>query len=106
MEYKRLLDKFCGDIGSLLFKIDDYERFIREFEKYRSIKWKTRVRKEIKISDLTNSHLDNIINFINNKSPEWIKIFNYEKQYREYKKELPSLIEEYNYYQDIMHNCL
>lgn len=106
MEYERLLDNFYGSMSSLLFEIETYEKFIREFEKYRSIKWKTKVGKEIKISDLTNSHLDNIINFINNKSPEWIKILNYEKQYRKYKKKLPSLIEEYNYYQDIMYNCL
>lgn len=87
---------FYTRVVNVRHQIDSYEKFITEYtskrDKYPS--WITRDRQVIKIQDITDSHLNNLINYLKYSESPWYDIFICEKKYRNILKELPLLKKE------------
>lgn len=60
-----------------------------------SHRWATKDGTQIWIYEIEDSHIDNLIPFIQRKDPEnktnWIDVFRAEKRYRQLKAKLPSM---------------
>ena len=66
--------------------------------------WVTRDGKHIKVEDITDSHLSNLLNFLP-KGNVWYKVFMCEKKYRNIMKRLPEWKKENLRNEEIMQNC-
>ena len=93
------IQSFFDKIASISWCINDYKRWMKEYEKQRDNypNWITKNGEHIKIQNIENTHLDNLIKFMGKKDPEnaWTFAFKYEKKYRELKKKIPEMENEY-----------
>lgn len=94
--------QFFGELASTTMDIDDMQRWINTYlhqrENYPS--WITKDGKEIKVGDITDSHIENLLNFVPSDST-WHKMFEYEKKYRKLKDELIELKNKESYYREV-----
>ena len=94
------ISRFLGSMACLRWDIEDYEKWMADYESKRPNypAWETRGGRHIWIYEIEDSHLDNLIPFIKRKDPEnkthWLDLFKTEQRYRELKKKLPSLKDE------------
>ena len=74
----------------------DTEKWINDYFSKRKDypKWRTRDGQEIKVEDVTDSHLENLLRFLKDKDETWYQVFTCEKRYRELVKKLPRLKKE------------
>lgn len=87
------IDRFFGEIASTRFDILDLERWCRTYESFNYPDWTMRDGNTIKLSNMTETHIDNTINMLKRKNPDdgWIKILEQEKQYRRKKEQIRQL---------------
>lgn len=89
--------RFCDSMACLRWDIEDYEKWMRDYEGKRQTypAWVTRDGTHIWIYEIEDSHLDNLIPFVQRRDPEnkthWVDVFRAEKRYRQLKKELPRM---------------
>jgi len=82
---------------SLRWDIEDYEKWMADYESKRQTypAWVTKDGTHIWIYEIEDSHLDNLIPFIERKDPEnkthWLDVFKAEKRYRELKAKMPKM---------------
>ena len=84
-------------------QIYDSKRWIGDYLSKRKgyPNWITRDGRSIPVSEVTDSHLENLLNYIPENNV-WHKVFSCEKYYRELMKKLPKLEEEDNYNDEII----
>lgn len=94
--------QFFGELASTTMGIDDMERWINTYLHQRGNypSWTTKDGKEIKVGDITDSHLENLLNFVPSDCT-WHKAFEYEKKYRKMKNELTELRNKESYYREV-----
>ena len=85
-----MIESFFSHAVDLRERINDSEKWIRAYLSQRKNypEWVTKEGVRIKIGDITDSHLNNLLNFVPENSV-WHKAFTYEKKYRYLKKNLP-----------------
>ena len=94
------MDRFFGRIASLRWDIENVETWMADYESKRPNypAWETKDGRHIWIYEIEDSHLDNLIPFVQRKDPEnqthWVDVFRAEKKYRQLAKELPRMKEE------------
>ena len=82
------ITRFYDHMVGLSWDIDDYSKWMREYEKLRDKypAWVTRDGRKIKIRDITDEHLANLIPFVERKDPNnetrWAELLRQEQQYR------------------------
>ena len=97
--------RFYDHIVNIRWTIQDYENLCNDYLEQRKHypMWKTKDGIKIKIQDITDNHLENLISFILKKDPKnqthWIDVFKREKYYRQLCKEIKDLKAEYKYMQ-------
>ena len=103
---------FCDSMACLRWDIEDYEKWMADYESKRPNypTWETKDRTLIWIYEIEDSHLDNLIPFIQRKDPEnktnWIDVFRAEKRYRELKAKLPAMKSELQHMEYVSDMCL
>lgn len=86
---------------NIRWTIEDYEEWCKEYLEQRKSypMWKTKEGRELKIQDITDNHLENLIPFVLKKDPKnqthWIDVFRAERNYRQLCKEIKDLKAEY-----------
>lgn len=99
--------RFYDHMVNVRWTIEDYEEWCKKYLKARKSypAWKTKAGELIKIENITDSHLENLIPFVLKADPNnqthWFDAFKREKYYRQLCKELKHLKAELNYLQDI-----
>lgn len=94
------INNFFDYLMCLRWNIEDYEKWINSYKDVRKNypDWKTQKGEYIKIENLSDEHLTNLIKFIKRKDPnnktKWIEIFEQEKEYRKKIKEFLKMKEE------------
>ena len=73
-------------------RIYENEKWINDYLSKRENypKWTTRDGRQISVGDITDSHLENLLNFVP-RGNVWHQVFTCEKLYRKLKEELPNL---------------
>lgn len=89
------IDKFFGEIASIRMDIDDLRRWCSKYETFK-YEWTTRYGTKIKLSNMTEQHLNNTIALVKRKDPtnEWLIALEQEKTYRKYRERLSKLTRE------------
>ena len=86
--------------ASLEWIIQDHTKWISEYLTIRETlpDWRTKEGNFIKIKDMTDLHLHNVISYLRTKDPNdthhWINVFCQEQKYRQLRCEINTLIEE------------
>lgn len=86
-----LVSSFFNELITLRWDIEDYTSWMKKYEsqRYKYPEWITKSGKHIKIYDLEDSHLDNLISFVAKKDKEnkthWIDVLKSEQRYRKLK---------------------
>lgn len=99
--------RFNDHMVNVQLNIEYYGKWCKKYlEERKSYPlWKTKEGKEIKIEDITDSHLENLIPFVLKKDPKnqthWFDALERERYYRRLCKELRQLNAEYRYMQSI-----
>lgn len=89
--------RFYDRMASLRWNIEDYEKWMADYESKRQTypAWVTKDGTHIWIYEIEDSHLDNLIHFVERKDPEnkthWVDVFRAEKRYRRLRERLPSM---------------
>lgn len=97
--------RFYDHIIAIRCAIEDYEAWCKKYLEQREFypTWKTKEGRELKIQDITDSHLENLIPFVLKRDPNnqthWFDAFKREKYYRQLCKEIKDLKAEYKYMQ-------
>lgn len=88
-------EMFFNRVMEVRETINDYEKWIEDYlEKRKKYpEWVTRDGKHIPVGEVTDSHLENLLNFLP-ENTAWHKAFEYEKTYRRLKEKLISLKKE------------
>lgn len=103
---------FYNHMAGLAWDIDDYTKWMKAYETMRLgyPTWVTKDGKKLRIYEISSSHLDNLIEFIQKKDPDnktkWVDVFKAEKRYRELALEIKKLKTEYDRMQSISDECL
>jgi hypothetical protein len=103
---------FYNHMTSLSWDLDDYTEWMASYESQRDgyPDWVTKDRQHIKVRDITNSHLENLIHFVYRKDPDnethWIDVLKAEKRYRELKKKVPQMKAELAHMREVSDLCL
>lgn len=108
------IDNQIGEFYDRLFylrlSIEDYSEWINHYENIRKNypSWKTKEGKQIKIEDIDNNHLNNLIALLTDKEPNstWLKAFKQEQNCREVKEKLNKLKQELSEMEEISDICL
>lgn len=104
------IDRFFGEIVSTRMEIEECTKWINDYEtkRYDYPCWKTRDGENIPIYNITDSHLDNLIPFIEKQDPNnetnWIELFKTEKFYRTLKKKVEELKQTLHECENIQYN--
>lgn len=104
--------RFYDSMVSLRWNIEDSEKWVEDYESNRKNypAWKMKDGQMISIYDIEDSHLDNLISFVQRADPEnkthWIDVFRAEKRYRELKAKLPSMNDELRQMEYVSEMCL
>lgn len=104
--------RFCDSMTCLRWDIEDYEKWMADYESKRQNypAWETKDGQHIWVYEIEDSHLDNLIPFVQRKDPEnkthWVDVFRAEKRYRRLKKELPSMKAELMNMEMVADECL
>lgn len=105
-----ILNDFYDRMASLSIGITHIEGWIRDYENKRKHypDWVTREGVSIKLQDISDSHLENLIPFMKKKDPTngWLQAFEYEKRYRKLVKKLNLMKLEYKEMGHISDMCL
>lgn len=103
---------FCDKLASLRWSIEDAERWMKNYESWRQYfpVWETKDGQQMKVSEIDDTHLDNLIPFIEKRDPKnvtnWVDVFKAEKRYRELKKLMPSKKAELHEMEEAADRCL
>ena len=104
--------RFCDSMACLRWDIEDSEKWIADYEKQRPHypAWETKDGTLIRIDEIEDSHLNNLIPFVKRQDHEnkthWLDLFKAEKRYRELKKDLPSMKAELAHMEYVSDMCL
>lgn len=96
-------EQFFGHVADVRMRIDSKETWIKDYTSKRESYpcWTTRDGQQIKVENVTDSHLENLLNFLPEKNV-WHRIFECEKLYRKFKKEISELKKESKHLDDII----
>lgn len=103
---------FFDNMMCLRWDIEDDEKWMKDYEAKRPNypAWETKDGQHLWIYEIEDSHLDNLIPFMEKQDPEnkthWIDVFRAEKKYRWLKKKLPSKKAELLYMEMVADVCL
>ena len=95
-----LISDFYDTMCGYRWKISDREEWVRKYEEARRDypEWETRDGRKMRVEDIGDTHLENLIPFIKRRDPEnkthWVDAFECEKRYRKIKSELPKMRKE------------
>lgn len=93
-------EQFFNHVANIELELDEKITFKEKYEANRDKypDWVTKDGTHIKVRDLTNSHLDNLLKFIPKKDPnnetKWINVIKCEIAYRSINQEIQALKEE------------
>ena len=91
-------EQFFGEMARLRFEIDEEEEWLKKYVTARRAYplWKTKLGGEIRLEDMTDSHIENALRLVLERDSEngWVKAFQQEKTYRELINKLPEKKEE------------
>lgn len=102
----------CDSMTCLRWDIEDYQKWMADYESNRNNypAWVTKDGQHIWVYELEDSHLENLIPFVQRKDPEnkthWIDVFRAEKRYRELKAKLPAMKSELQHMEYVSDMCL
>ena len=102
----------CDSMTCLRWDIEDYQKWKADYESNRNNypAWVTKDGQHIWVYELEDSHLENLIPFVQRKDPEnkthWIDVFRAEKRYRELKAKLPAMKSELQHMEYVSDMCL
>ena len=103
---------FFNHMASVRWDLEDSEKWLRDYEKnrYGYPDWVTENGVHIKIYELTDSHLANLIPFVEREDPEnktkWIDLLRAEKRYRELIKKIQKMKEKLANMEHVSNVCL
>ena len=104
--------RFCDKQASLRWDIEDDERWMKTYESWRQYfpAWETKDGQQMKVYEIDDTHLDNLILFIKKRDPKnvtnWVDMFKAEKRYRELKKLMQSKKAELREMEETDDRCL
>ena len=104
------IQRFYDSMVILRWDMEDNKKWIEKYLSFRDEypDWITKEGQHIKLKDLTDSHLNNLIPFVKRKDPDnktnWIKILEQEKTYRGLKIKLNKSQEELAYMEEVEEN--
>ena len=82
------IQRFFDHKVSLSWAIDDYTKWMQDYKSKRNKypDWITKDGIHIKVCDISDQHLNNLIPFVEKRDPEnkthWVDVFKAEKRYR------------------------
>lgn len=106
------IQRFYDRMVSLSWGIENYSKWMREYEKYRDEypAWVTRDGREIKIRDLSDKHLANLIPFVERTDPKnetrWAELLKQEQKYRNFSKKVAEMEAELAKMREVSEMCL
>ncbi len=106
------INSFLEKMACLRWDIEDRKKWMKDYESKRQNypAWETKDGQHLWIYEIEDSHLDNLIPFIQRQDPEnkthWVDVFRAEKRYRQLKKEMPSMKAELLYMEMMAEECL
>lgn len=91
-DYTDFLEACCrspfSEYAEAQLELEELRRWKQKYERnrYKYPPWVTKTGEQIKVKDLTDSHIEALLNFIPKKDPKnetkWIEVIKSEKQYR------------------------
>ena len=106
------IDSFYNEMAALRLEINSIDYSMKEFEKNRRQypQWRMKDGRFIKISDISDEHLNNLICFIKRKGQgndrKWLWLFENELNYRKNKAIKEDLLKTLEEYEEVENNCL
>ena len=106
------IGQFYDHIASQSWNIDAYEKWMKDYESKRMNypAWETKDGRHIWVYEIEDSHLDNLIPYIQRQDPEnkthWIDVFSAERKYRELSKKIEKMKSELAYMRKVGEICL
>lgn len=106
------ISRFFDYMASLSWDIEDYSKWMREYEanRYKYPAWVTKDGRSIPIHELTDEHLANLIPFVERKDPNnetrWVELLKQEQQYRRLSKKVPEMKAELAHMRNVSEMCL
>lgn len=106
------ITRFYDHMACLSWDIEDYSKWMRSYEanRYKYPAWVTNDGREIKVYDLTDEHLANLIPFVERKDPKnetrWIELLCQEQQYRRLSKKVVRMKQELEKMRYVSEMCL
>lgn len=101
-------EQFFSRLANLRCEISRAVQWKKDYEKNRDNypSWVTKDGEEIKVRDLKDSHLDNLLKFVPKRDPnnetKWVDILKSEKRYRTFDSYLDEKEAELSYYEEVM----
>lgn len=106
-DYTDFVETYCRtpftDYAEAQLELTELEQWKRNYESKRDKypEWVTKTGQKIKVRDLTDSHIENLLKFIPKKDPnnetKWLDVIKCEKQYRNINNEIVSKKNEINH---------
>ena len=106
------ITNFYNHMTSLSWELDNYTKWMASYESQRNKypDWVTKDGQHIKVRDIMDSHLENLIPFVSKKDPDnethWLDVLKAEKRYRELTKKLPQMKVELAHMREVSDLCL
>ena len=96
-------DKLFFTVFGLRDRISSTQKWMADYESKRANYpfWITRKGKYLKVENITNGHLRNLLRFVPENNT-WHQVFECEILYRKYQKQLPYLKEQLSKYEEII----
>ena len=99
-------DGFFGSMANMRLDLEDYQKWCQKYESFRDkYVWETRDGTKIPISQMSDTHIQNSINYCKKREgwrPGWIKALNQEQTYRGLKKKIQTIQEQLSKMEDVM----
>jgi len=104
MESENIIEDFCGAYANVLFQKDFLERY--QYSHDRHLVWECKNGNKIKLKDMTDSHLNNAIKYLERKGSTHESSLDILKREKRYREDYPKILRRLSEFKQVVDTCL